>query len=200
MSITIHPAELQDASGMLDVSMAAFAGDVLSEATFGLSSASEEEVADFRNWRTDLTKLRMNGRGKHYFKAVDSSTGSVVGFIGVYGPDAEAPAQSSVSLPTHMNHEVDDEVKTKMKAANDRLVGDRKDVWCESPSLGQACQVIAKAVEQMYNQWPYTPIIKVGVLQEGWLNEPSRAQTRPSRMYIWRQRQQDRRSTGDVAS
>lgn len=132
MSISIERAGPQDAAAMLDAYIAAFATDALSETTFALSTASEAESTEFRDWREDVTRLRMIGPGKHYFKAVDDTTGFIAGYAGFYDSDADPPVQSLIPAPARMNREVSDEVRVKLARAKLELLGWRKDCRCES--------------------------------------------------------------------
>ena len=130
MSISILPATPEDAEAMLDVSMAAFANDLFSKAAFRLESATPEEKEEFRQWRLRISRSRMSGRGKHWFKAVDDSNARIAGVTGLYSPDVDTSPPSTQSRPACVNEEVDQEVQDTQKAVKDACMGDRQDYWC----------------------------------------------------------------------
>lgn len=133
MAITLLPATPEDSAAMIDAGMAAFANDKLSNAQFRINTATPEQLQEFRRWRIELSKERMTGPGKYWIKAIDQSNGSLVGYVGIYDPQAEVPDPSSISIPkpADVNNEVDDELRTKMKAVKERHIGQRDDVWCK---------------------------------------------------------------------
>ena len=130
MAITILPATPDDAEDMIDVGNRAFGNDMLSNATFDRTSATAEECAEYKSWRVKLSKLRMSGPGKHYVKAVDETTGAIVGYAGLMGPKAERLPHSAVPLPAFINADFDQELTEKFKSTREQCLGERQDVWC----------------------------------------------------------------------
>lgn len=133
MSFTITPAVPSDASAMVPLGMASFRDDKVNLATFRINSLTPEELDAYAAWRGQLTRQRMDGPGKHYFKAVDSATGLLAGYIGMFSPQAETRPRASIApAPVNVDHVVDEEVKSKLDATKARLIGGREDVWCRS--------------------------------------------------------------------
>lgn len=139
MSISVLPATLSDAAETVDLGMRAFKDDPLSRRTTNLDMATSEQRKQFRDWRIGISTTRMQGSGKHYFKAVDDATGAIVGFIGTYAPegfDLEATFQSSTPAPDFIGHDSQGEFRERQIAARAKWLGERKDVWCELPRHG----------------------------------------------------------------
>ena len=131
MTIGIYAAGPDDAAEMVSVGMRAFADDKLSEAQFGIKNATPEQLREFHEHRTANSKLRMQGKGRHWFKAVDESKGKIVGFCGLCSPEAEPVPTWSISRPALGSLEVDKEVESKLDEFKKRWVGGRDDVWCK---------------------------------------------------------------------
>ena len=138
MAISILPATLEDADEMIEVSMAAFAKDRLSIAHNRLDRASPDQLAVWRRWRYVMMKVRMDGEGKYWFKAVDDTTGSIVGYAGLYAPGAApvAATMASLPLPIFMNQEIEEDLRAMQKSAKAKHLDDRDDVWCKHPVKG----------------------------------------------------------------
>lgn len=135
MSISIRQATPEDAGAIIDCAMLAFQNDHMSNQYFYLDVATPQQLAEYRNWRVSLAKLRMDGEGgKYWFKAVDDSNGSIVGFCGLFAPDVEPPAHASaaVPLPALMNHDLDREFRELLETTKKKWIGGRDDVWCRS--------------------------------------------------------------------
>ena len=132
MSISIQPAVIEDADEMLDVGIAAFAGDLMNMAIFNLDNATPEELAEHSQWRTSMTRLRISGQGKHWFKAIDEASGKIVGFTGLYSPDADTSNLASLPKPKCINVEVYNEIISTLEAAKKELMGNRQDYWCKN--------------------------------------------------------------------
>jgi hypothetical protein len=132
MAIKILPATPDDAPELIDVGMKAFANDPLAQATFNVSTAPPEQVEEYKQWRVGLSRLRMTGTGRHYFKAVDEDSGAIVGYAGLNGPDVERVPHSAVERPSFYNIEVEEELQAKMKSTREQCISGREDLWCES--------------------------------------------------------------------
>lgn len=133
-TISIHPATPLDAANMVDLDLAAFADNPFVQKTFHVAAASPAQLAEFRTWRTSILEHRMTGPGKRYYKAVDEETGDMVGYAGFYAPegfDLESNWTSAVAMPAFIDVAGQREFREKSKAAKERWVGGRKDVWCE---------------------------------------------------------------------
>ena len=131
MAIKILPATPDDAPELIDVGVKAFANDPLSQAAFNISTAPPEQVEEYKQWRVGLSRLRMAGVGKHYFKAVDEESGTIVGYAGLNGPDVKQVPHSAVERPSFYKVEVEEELQSKMKSTREKCIGGREDLWCK---------------------------------------------------------------------
>lgn len=134
MTISILRADVSDAASTIDVGMRAFEDNALSQLTMNLHTATPEQVQHWREWRTDMAKMRIDGPGRYYFKAVDDDTGEMLGFTGIYAPEvynAEAPGHAPTPAPDWINHEAENEFRTAQTAMSRKHLGERKDVWCQ---------------------------------------------------------------------
>ena len=130
MTINIYPAGPDDAYAMSEAGFAAFENDVLSNAQYQLKTAPPERLEEYRKYRIALTHLRMEGKGKYWFKAVDDSNGRLVGYTGLYSPEAEPVPFWTLPRPEYGNLDVDNEVHEKLDKCKEKNIGDRKDIWC----------------------------------------------------------------------
>lgn len=129
--IKILPATGEDAPDLLEVGIKAFAHDLLSNSTFDLQAATPEQAEEYREWRNGLSRLRMSGPGRHYFKALDEASGKIVGYAGIFGPNVERPPHTAVPRPSFLNTEVDDELMEKLKVTREECLHGREDLWCK---------------------------------------------------------------------
>lgn len=134
MSISVLPATPNDASETVDLGMRAFWNDPLSRLSWNPDTATSEQIVQFKQWRRAMSTTRMSGSGKHYFKAVDNTTGAIVGFVGTYAPegfDIEATWQSPTPAPEFVNQDAMGEFRERQIAAKAKWLGERRDVWCK---------------------------------------------------------------------
>ena len=143
MTISIQPATTQDAPDMVSVGTRAFADDLMNQAFFDPRKATPEQYEEFMKWRVERTHKRMGGLGALYFKAMDDSTGALLGVIGIAkpvegqsGPDADHALQATVTKPDFVNAGASEEMMKKQEEMNKKWVGDRKDVWCKYHVVG----------------------------------------------------------------
>ncbi|KAK5172677.1 uncharacterized protein LTR77_002797 [Saxophila tyrrhenica] len=129
MPITIEPCKYDDAETMIITGEAAFAEDALNNAIFDPKQGTPEEAFEYRNWRITITKQRLSGEGKYYFKAMDDSNGRLVGYIGLVDPKVDIHAQSKAPHPDFVNMEFFERVHERIEEAKRKWVGGREDVW-----------------------------------------------------------------------
>lgn len=79
----------------------------------------------------------MTGPGKFWFKAVDSATGNLVGYVGMLAPKKTRPEpESSVdewhaSAPANTDLELFAVFVGKLEEMQEKLMGGRDDYWCK---------------------------------------------------------------------
>jgi hypothetical protein len=132
MTISILSCKFEDARELFMVGEKAFSNDLLAIAVFDRSTASAEKLAEYRAWRVGRTQMRLSGQGKHYFKAVDDSTGRIVGYMGMLDPSVDVSAQSPLPPTDCINVEVEAKMRMELAEVHHKWVGDRKDIWCKS--------------------------------------------------------------------
>lgn len=132
MSVSILPCTIDDADAMITCGEQAFANDVLIKAIFNPDTATREEIRLHHDYRTAVARKRLTGAGKYYFKAVDDTTGSLVGFVGMFDPQVDVDSQSQIDVerPKCLNDEFDAKFRKALREAEAKVIGDRKDVWC----------------------------------------------------------------------
>lgn len=124
-----------DAPTLIPIGRAAFANNRL----FNIFQPDPEndkvsladQQAAYLSWRTERSTRRLRGEGKHWFKAIDSQTGSTVGFAGIYSPETYNADEQSGEPSEFVNKDllsVKEGAKTQGK---DQFLVGRKDVWCE---------------------------------------------------------------------
>lgn len=131
-SITISPATPTDVPTLSLVAQAAFKNDKLSQA--GLApNMTPSQHAEYNTWRNNLTMKKMSSENKHYFKAVSSDTGELVGIIGMNGPTkaaAEEEEDRYPNMPDFLDKKFYDSLAEGFKSAKQRVMGSRRDYWC----------------------------------------------------------------------
>lgn len=147
MTIEIVPASAADAPVLCPVGTLAFADDALNS-HFGrpsqLTAAQNEESL---NWRIHRFKARAEGEGKFWFKAIDSDTGAVVGYSGIFSPEAVKQKAGSISqaaeaLPSFMDATVIGQFEEKLEAFKKKVLGEGgNEVWCEYLCLSSSERV-----------------------------------------------------------
>ena len=135
MSISIQKCTVEDAEEMITVGGKAFENDELLLHIFNLKTATAEQREQYQAWRMAVVKQRFIGEEKFYYKAVDESSGKLVGYVAMYGPNvsiADNHAPESIQKPTFINVKADDEFKATLREMEAKHIGERKDVWCMS--------------------------------------------------------------------
>lgn len=139
MPITIHPATPSDAPTFAHINIMSYQSDALHATAFGvLNNLTPEQQKSDLVYRTALFERNLNMPNVHWIKAVDDATGCVVGYAGWVAPedsnvqDADEDLRDLGTMPTHINRSVLDLAEAKMADAKLRMLGDRKDLWCQS--------------------------------------------------------------------
>lgn len=139
MAISILPATLADVRIMMPTGVKAFSSDPLNRAIENVDKATPEQRQDYLEWRIARNEKRMTGPGKHWFKAVDTDSGAIVGYTGIMAPEAESvnglpegkEPELNAATAAIMNKELYGEVERKLGEARERCMGARKDYWCK---------------------------------------------------------------------
>lgn len=135
MSIHIHRATENNAPALCLIGSLAYAKDELFnifQAQKRSTTSRAEQEATYLAWRTERSRNRIRGEGKAWFKAVDSRTGLIVGFTGVFAPEVyNSLDDKSGEVPEGVNERLLDEgAKTKAMGREKFLEG-REDVCCK---------------------------------------------------------------------
>ena len=93
----------------------------------------------------------MTGPGKFWFKAVDSTTGDLVGYVGMLAPKKTRPEpEGSVdgwhaSAPANTDLALFAVFVGKLEEMQEKLMGRRDDYWCEFclPHTAVACLAVS---------------------------------------------------------
>jgi ribosomal protein S18 acetylase RimI-like enzyme len=138
MTITILPATVSsDARTLTSTGLQAFSTDPLNKALENYSSLNPTQRSEYLQWRTERNLDRMTGPGKFWFKAVDSATGDLVGYVGMLAPKKTRPeSESSVdgwhaSAPANTDLALFAAFVGKLEEMQERLMGRRDDYWCK---------------------------------------------------------------------
>jgi GNAT superfamily N-acetyltransferase len=137
MTITILLATVSDAASLTSVGLQAFSTDPLNKALENYSALDPTQRSEYLQWRTERNLDRMTGSGKFWFKAVDSATGDLVGYVGMLAPKKTRPEpESSVgewhaSAPANTDLELFAVFVGKLEEMQERLMGGRDDYWCK---------------------------------------------------------------------
>lgn len=132
MSVSILPCTLDDVDAMITCGEQAFANDVLVNTVFNPATATAEEIQANHDYRVAIGRKRMTGSGRYYFKAADDTTGSLIGFVGLFDPQVDVGSQSQIDAarPKGFNEEFEIKFRSALREAEAKAIGDRKDVWC----------------------------------------------------------------------
>ncbi|KAF2149181.1 acyl-CoA N-acyltransferase [Myriangium duriaei CBS 260.36] len=154
MAVQILPVAFDDSAEMMPVGMAAFANDELEKASYPTVSMNQSELDSHLQWRTERLRARISGIGKHWFKAIDSESGKIIGFSGIYDPRADR-TPSSNPLEEGATKNPSPSPQEQINERQKKILGDRKDIWYV-PSMavhpdhsgkGVATKLLAKVLE-----------------------------------------------------
>lgn len=139
MTIDIVPATPEDASTLVPIGLLAFSKDPLNRAIEKYADLTPAQRSEHLQWRIGRSKLRMTGPRKHWFKAIDSETGNLVGYTGAAAPEKEEQPKTTTSILEHLteapatiDRELAAAAERELEEVKKRNVGDRKDLWCKS--------------------------------------------------------------------
>lgn len=140
MTIDIVPATGSDVGPLTVVGLQAFADDPLNKALEKVSELNPTQQSEHLQWRTQYNLRRMTVPGKHWFKAVDSATGNLVGYVGMLAPKktrAEMPSdvdESRAEVPANVDVELLAVFERKCEEMQKRHMEGRDDYWCKTSS------------------------------------------------------------------
>jgi len=136
MTITIVPATVSDARDLTFTGLQAFSSDPLNKALENYSSLNPTQRSEYLAWRTERNLDRMIGPGRFWFKAVDSATGDLVGYVGMLAPkktrpepESEAADEWHASAPANTDLELFSVFIEKLEEMQEKLMGARDDYW-----------------------------------------------------------------------
>jgi hypothetical protein len=138
MTITILPATVSDAASLTSTGLQAFATDPLNKALENYSALNPTQRSEYLQWRSERNLRRMTGSGKFWFKAVDSASGDLVGYVGMLAPERSRPEPESdgvdeglANAPTNADMVLFGVFVGRLEEMRERLMGGRGDYWCE---------------------------------------------------------------------
>jgi hypothetical protein len=136
MAITILPATSSDVVPLTIVGLQAFADDPLNKALEKFAELDPAQRSEHLQWRTQYNLRRMTGPGKFWFKAVDSATGELVGYVGMVGPKRTRPEppkidENHAEVPANVDVELLGVFERTCEEMRKRHMGERDDYWCE---------------------------------------------------------------------
>jgi len=142
MTIDIVPATGPDAASLTSVGLQAFSTDPLNAALESYSSLDPTQRSEYLQWRTERNRRRMTGPGKFWFKAVDSATGNLVGYVGMLAPERSRPEPETpddwfASTPANADLELFGVFVGKLEEMKEKVMGARDDYWCKFASSKQ---------------------------------------------------------------
>jgi hypothetical protein len=155
-SIFILPAHPTDASTLARLHYKSFSSDTgLQTSSFPTDRPlTADEESSYLAWRTARQGARIEKEDFHVFKAVDQSSGSIVGCVSLKSPkssdsrrkngghsggenvgeDGEKPkVRRYEGAPEFLNMTVFSEMEAKAAAAKEKFVGNGE-MWCKFPS------------------------------------------------------------------
>ena len=135
MTITIVPATGSDVASLTIVGLQAFADDPLNKALEKVAELNPTERSKHLQWRTQYNLRRMTGPGKFWFKAVDSATGDLIGYVGMVAPKKSRPEppkadENHAEVPANVDVELLGIFERKCEEMQEKLMGGRDDYWC----------------------------------------------------------------------
>jgi hypothetical protein len=176
-NISIVPCRMEDVEEMEPVGTAAFATDPVNQAIFDVTTANEDDLADYRAWRVQLNRERMKGDGKYYFKAVDDATGKMIGYIGIFDPSVDIAAQAQFPRPACINVEAEKSLKDQLHEAEERWMNSQERMWCKLALIELPGSIIL-ILCQTFNRCWFIPTIKVVESGNAFFNAVFRSPTK----------------------
>jgi hypothetical protein len=138
MTIDIFLATGSDAAALTSTGLQAFATDPLNKALENYSALNPTQRSEYLQWRTERNLRRMTGPGKFWFKAVDSASGDLVGYVGMLAPERSRPGPESngvdeglADAPANADMVLFGVFVGKLEEMRERLMGERRDYWCK---------------------------------------------------------------------
>ncbi|ORY12158.1 acyl-CoA N-acyltransferase [Clohesyomyces aquaticus] len=133
LQIKLLPFTHEDALPAAHMYARAFSTDVLQNAMFPPSpSTSDHDVTQELHWRTSIYQRALQLPTLHHVKAVDSTTGQLIGAAGYFGPGGlqwQVPADADDALPENCNRDVRDTVTAVMREKRESVLKGDYNVW-----------------------------------------------------------------------
>jgi hypothetical protein len=137
MSISYQLSTPADASAFAHCQIEAFMEDRFYQAAFGLTPTSPpEQKQENIEYRIKRYQRRLKEPQVHWIKAVDDSTGAIVGISGWEEPESRWPKASGeggekeLKWLSSWNKEFIEEYDKKLEEATKAVLGDTKGFWC----------------------------------------------------------------------
>lgn len=141
MTIDIVRAIPSDASSIVPVGLRAFEADRLNQELElrHLRDLTPTQQDEHLQWRIKRNERRMTGSDRHWFKAVNSETGSPVGYTGMTPPEKASPDTTNLEaifseVPASIDLELYSVLSRKLEEVIKRHMRDRDDYWCKFSS------------------------------------------------------------------
>jgi hypothetical protein len=138
MTIDVLPATCSDAASLTSTGLQAFATDPLNKALENYSALNPAQCSEYLQWRTERNLRRMTGPGNFWFKAIDSASGDLVGYVGMLAPERSRPEPGSdgvdeglADAPANADMVLFGVFVGKLEEMRERLMGERRDYWCK---------------------------------------------------------------------
>lgn len=134
MSTTITKAVCADIPTIVALRAAAYANDRLHQ--LGLPGpTTPDQKREYQQYQLDSMYLRFEMPNRNYFKAVEESSGRIVGFSCWNAPEREAKGNGGSGkvmpeLPGFVDKKKFDDVGKSFTEAKGKIVGGRDDYWC----------------------------------------------------------------------
>ena len=191
MTVTILPATVSDARALTSTGLQAFSTDPLNKALENYSALDPTQRNEYLQWRTERNLDRMTGPGKFWFKAVDSTTGDLVGYVGMLAPKKTRPEpERSVdewhaSAPANTDLELFATFVRKLEEMQEELMGGGRIIGVSFAFLTRLLPVWRFPADglQLCHPWLFTQTIKARGLPSDFCSEGLSLRTRQGKMF-----------------
>ncbi|OQO01349.1 hypothetical protein B0A48_12904 [Cryoendolithus antarcticus] len=137
MPFEIVKATSADAEALTPIGAAAFLTDGLNLRIGDPRTFTPEQTRESEAWRQTRFKARADGPGKFWFKAIDSETGRIAGYSGIFTPESVKAGAASlnagdgdIEIPSFLDRAFMDVMEERMKGFKGSVLGERKEqVW-----------------------------------------------------------------------
>lgn len=130
MNISIQPAESSDNEAIIHLHSIAFTDDPVWN-TMVPAEITAEQQQELNEYNLLRHIQRANQPNRNYYKAIDESTGQIVGVSG-WWKGLEEDSSQMPEPPKWLNKEGREEIGKIFKTAKEKFIAGRNDVWCKS--------------------------------------------------------------------